>query len=347
MMVLRAAEATPSTSFLTDDIAAWPPGSLDLLVAAGLLRREGFARSVECDDCEEHCVEEVELLDGEPGEPPRAFIRCGRRTDIRRIAVPLTRLRQWTVSLGGLAEELARQSGAAGGVDEITPGRLWWLGRAAFPAGRTNLFLARGVTEDDAAQMMGGTSRLQQSSRAAVLTTADTRADWLPGKVCISLSRLLRVDAGTGLLVDVQCIEDEVARRAGQAPRRGRRFPTPPGTTWEQVSVVILAGGEEAQVTAGGVEAETATMADMNLALARNHTKPTKLWALLVVMALEGGLYATDRKHFDPQTPKRVERLRDRLQEFFGIGDDPFKPYHQVDGYEPRFALSCIRPRNG
>jgi hypothetical protein len=55
--------------------------------------------------------------------------------------------------------------------------------------------------------------------------------------------------------------------------------------------------------------------------------------------------------HIGPEDPeahlvkaKHVERLRGKLREFFGIDGDPFKPYREAKGYEPRFALTRIRP---
>jgi len=365
MMVLRAAEATPSTSFLSDDVASWPTGQLEALVAAGVLQRDGFARSGECDGCEERCIEDIEIVDGDPGEVPRAFIPCSKREDIRRVAVPLERLRRWTASMDGLAAELARQLGSVGAVEGVLPSRLWWLGRATFSAGRADLFLVRGVREEGATEVIGNEPRLQQSSRAVVLTTADTPADWLPGKVCISLLRLLCVDAEAGLVVDSRCIQDEVARRAGRTPHRERRFPTPPGTTWDKVAITITADLDGAQVTAGSIT-EPVSPDQMGMAYVGNPEKFTGEWDTLVKLS-EHGRVTSEDPEARSITPKQVERLKGKLRQFFGIDEDPFKPYRQVEsddsyragkglldrpglhlrrlvgGYEPRFVLTRIR----
>lgn len=319
-----------------------------------------------CDGCGDACLEDVELVGGGDDGPVRAYVVCQRRDDVGRVAIPLERLQRWAVDFHALTSVVADGLGAAGGVEEVSAGRLWWLGKAVFRAGRADTFLARGTGRADADKAVAANPRLQQCSRALVLTLSDTPPDWLTGRVCLSLRRVLAIEDGQ-LTLDRECIEDEATRRLGRSVFSGSRFSTPPGTTWEQVSITIMADGDAAQVTAGSIT-EPVTPGQMGMAHARNPAKLTKEWGVLVLLSRHGRITRED-----PEarliTPKQVERLRDKLRRFFGIDEDPFKPYHQVEsddsdeaevglldarrvrrrrfvgGYEPRFVLTRIRPQ--
>lgn len=300
------------------------------------MKQASHATSVVCDGCEEACLSDVEFIGGEEDAPPRAYIICERREDIGRVEVPLERLRRWVVDLGGLADVLAQNLGAVGGVEEMVAGQLWWLGRAAFRAGRVDVFMVRGLGLEGGPKQVGAVPRFQQCSRAVLFTFCDTRPDLFPGKVVVSLQRLLSIQHGD-LSFDLGAVEDEMARRTGRSVYQVRRFPTPPGTAWEQVAILITADGDTAQVSAGGVT-EPMTPADMGMAHPRNPSRLLQSWDLLVRLATDGPI-TTNSRDFSLKTPKRVERLRDALQAFFGIPDDPFRPYRQVGGYTPRFKV--------
>jgi len=340
--VLASADAIPNTSFGADDVERWHRDEVELLESGGILCPAEYATTVVCPGCHEHCLEEVEFIGGSDEMPLRAYVVCERRDDIGRVPVPLARLRRWTVNLGNLSAFLAQELGAVGGVEEVLAGRLWWLGRVSFRAGGTDVFMARGVGSRRGAEEVGVTPRFQQCSRAVLLTLGDTTGDLFPGKVAISLQRLLSIQNGE-LRLDLQAIKDEVARRAGRSVYPVRRFPTPPGTTWEQVSILILAEGDGAQISAGGI-AEPVTPAEMGMAYARNPARYTKDWNLLLMLAKCGRVEPRDAEA-RVITSKQVERLRKKLQRFFGIEGDPFKPYRQVRGYEPRFSLTRISAR--
>jgi len=338
--ILRRADASAAALFNADEVAAWPEGSLETLTALGLLREDAPAKVITCPGCDMQCLKEVELV-GE-GQGARGLIICDQREDMEPIEVPLENLRRWSVDVRVLANSLALLVGESRQAEEMAQGRLWWLGRATFRAGRSDVFLARGASWRDGAPVIAGNPRLQQCARALVLTLSDTRPDWLPGMVCLSLARLVLLERGR-LSVDRECIENGLARRAGRSVHAGHRFPTPPGTSWEQVAITITVDGDAAQVTAGGIT-EAVTPDQMGMAYARNPAKFTKDWGVLFLLSKNGRV-----RPEDPEarliTPKQVERLKITLREFFGIDDDPFKSYHHAGGYEPRFALTQIRPR--
>jgi len=303
------------------------------------LQEIGHARSVECDGCDEACLEDVVLV-GE-GTDTRAYVVCSKRDDIGRVPVPLRRLLQWRVDVRALAETLAGLMGAAGEVDELVHGQLWWLGRVGFRAGQLDTFLARGTTLADGLDAIASAPRFQGCSRAVLLTLSDVSPEAFPGKVSIGLSRVLAIDED-GLDIDAQCVDDEVARRAGQTTRGAARFPTPPGTTWERVKIVIAADGDAAQVTAGNIT-EPMTPDRMGLSHKRDPYRFTEQWHLLAQLAKVHRIIRGSR-HWSKDVPKRLQRLRRDLQSFFGIEGVPFHPSRLIGGYEPRFHLSHVHP---
>ena len=360
--VLKRTDASAAALFEADEVAAWLDGSLGTLTALGLVREDSPAEVIPCPGCEEQCLETVEII-GE-GDGTRAVIVCGRRDDMEPIEVPLESLRRWSVDVQFLADSLALLVSGLHQAEEVAQGRLWWLGRETFGAGRSDVFLACGASWRDGAPVIGGNARLRQCARALVLTLSDTQPDWLPGMVCLSLARLVLLEQGR-LSLDRECIENELARRTGRSVRATSRFPTPPGTSWEQVAITITADLDGAVATAGSVT-EPVTPDQMGMAYVRNPVKFTEDWKTLLLLSAHGRV-TTEDSEAQFITPKRVERLKKKLRQFFGIDEDPFKPYRRVEsddsydaekglldrrglhrrrfvgGYEPRFALTRIR----
>jgi len=360
--VLRRADASAAALFNADEVAVWPAGSLETLTALRLLREDAPAKAIICPGCDMQCLKEVELV-GE-GKATRGVIYCDQRDDMEPIEVPLERLRRWSLDVRVLADSLASLLGGSDQAEEVVDARLWWLGRPTFRAGRSDVFLARGASLRDGAPVIGGNARLQQCARALVLTLSDTRPDWLPGMVCLSLPRLVLLQE-CRLSVDRECIESELGRWAGRSVRAGYLFPTPEGTSWEQVAITITADLDGAVVTAGSVT-EPVTPDQMGMAYARQPRKFTGEWGTLVKLSVHGRVTSEDPEARSI-TPKQIQRLKKKLQRFFGIDDGPFKPYRRVEsddsygtekglldrrglhrrrfvgGYEPRFALTRIR----
>jgi len=297
---------------------------------------------VYCNECDDHCHEAVEVR-WETGETaPRAFVVCPRRDDLAPMPLPLACLQRWRVDLGALAEILADELDTEGSVDEGANGRLWWLGRATFRAGRLDVFMARRLAEEGGAEKIGSAPRFQQCSRAVVLALCDTPRDLFPGKVTASLPRLLSFHDRT-IRLDVQVLGAEVARWLGSYARQVQRFPTPPGAVWEHVEIVILADGKDADINAGA-GFKSLSMAEMGLAYPRTPAKQTESWKLLLRFADEESI-GPDSRTWDDNLPKRVERLKRKLQELFGIDDDPFKPFLGERAYVPRFVVRRVRPK--
>lgn len=133
--------------------------------------------------------------------------------------------------------------------------------------------------------------------------------------------------------------------------RKGRRikdvcsFPSPQGLVWEQVAIRFLKD-DVVEITAGPVR-ERRSFAEMGFQDGRvDHSKPDILWKLLQILAEEDGcLRLCDKPNVQGKwiTQRHISDLRKRLRSYFGIEEDPFKPYHRVNAYETRFTLVPLR----
>jgi hypothetical protein len=80
-----------------DDVAEWPDGKLDELLAQGILTEIEPAKGVVCDQCEENCFIEPSLRTLPDNNKTIGIFVCTRNPDIGRIEVDLDRLKQWKI----------------------------------------------------------------------------------------------------------------------------------------------------------------------------------------------------------------------------------------------------------
>ena len=151
--------------FSSDEVATWSDGFVEQLTDAGLVHQVENAMSVVCDACAEGHVEEVTYIENPRHSAVRAYIHCPEHG---RVRVPLWRLRQWEVDFGCIASAVARALELAGDVEEIVPGRIWFLGKTTLAAMSRELFLARGLTWEDAPEVLGASTRLNAAKSALV-----------------------------------------------------------------------------------------------------------------------------------------------------------------------------------
>src|SRR5262249_24095288 len=147
---------TTEPVYSADEVATWPAGVLDQLLTMGLLGAANNANALVCDACGDGHVEAVTYGKSPAGSGLRAYLRCPAAG---RVCGPLERLRRWEVNFRTLAALTARLLEAAGGLEEIRPSRLWWLGKTTLAGWPCEIFLARGLTWRDAAELIGGASR--------------------------------------------------------------------------------------------------------------------------------------------------------------------------------------------
>jgi hypothetical protein len=115
------------------------------------------------------------------------------------------------------------------------------------------------------------------------------------------------------------------------------RFPTPPGTTWNDVALRFINGHElESRVSGrgGGV------FSYAHLGMAKtNKDEPTVQWDLLRSLAESRGEFLWPRSVRRKTMQKRRQRLADHLRDFLGIMDNPFDDLLGRRGFKTRFTI--------
>jgi hypothetical protein len=207
-----------------------------------------------------------------------------------------------------------------------------------------DVFLACGAAAADAPTAYARATRLQECSAVVALVpwTVPERNPFPGGPLTLSLGRLLTLEKSR-LRLDVGKIAEAFGKRRPKRVQAVVPFPTPPGTTWEQVTIEF-ANDEHVKVVAGNIE-DHRSFAEIGFADRRKVADtPDRLWELLVALAEREGRASFD----DPSSPlmapsddmkRRFSDLRQRLQAYFGIQEDPLEPYAHVNGYQTRFVL--------
>lgn len=343
--LLRRADATAEAVFDADEIALWPDDTLEQMVGLGLLQETAPARSVVCDGCEEACLGSVELVIGDEGVPQRGYVICGRREDIGRVEVNLDRLRRWALGFSVLAREIAGLVGSQGSVEELAPGRLWWLGRPSVNRRQVDVFFARGAAWQDAGTIFGNIGRVQECSSPLVLVPSAIPARPIFGAAArvLSLGRLLSLH-GERLSIDTSELDSALGKGRAERVQGVFPFPTPPGTVWEQVLIEFM--NDDVVRIAIGMGADHKDFADMGFVDRRKHGRqPDELWAHFRTLAGEGGrIEWADPfevgSHERYKVKKWIGDIRKRLRAYFPtIEGDPFLPYRNVKAYQTRFEL--------
>lgn len=208
--ILKRADFLDGSTFSADEVARWPLGALDHLLAVGLIREIALANGVVCDQCEDACWIEPEIRE-RPDTGKRVGVYfCWDNEDVGRFEVSLDRFRRWEVHWAGLAAAAAKALSVAGSAEEIVSDRLCCLGRIAYADKSLEVFLGRGMAWSDASTVFGGVPRLQSTTPTLVLVPAVTPA---PARWCrsaVPLTEIARLD-DTGFHVDVE----ELRRRIG------------------------------------------------------------------------------------------------------------------------------------
>jgi hypothetical protein len=88
------------------ELGQWPNAAVAEMKSHGLLARARPATSAVCPGCERECVMPVQILPDRI-RAPEAFIVCDKRSDINRLAVPVSHLEQWQASGASIANLLA------------------------------------------------------------------------------------------------------------------------------------------------------------------------------------------------------------------------------------------------
>ena len=171
-LVLRRFDVQDGATFSADEVAQWPQGALDRIMATGLVREVAPADGLVCDQCEEACyITPLVQEDPRTGKPIGVFF-CNTNEEVGRFTVDLERLRQWEACPDGLAQAVARALSTVGGVQEVVRGRVYWLGRIVLNGKSREVFLGRGLVWPDSSTVLGQAKRLAKAKAPVVLVPA-------------------------------------------------------------------------------------------------------------------------------------------------------------------------------
>jgi hypothetical protein len=327
--------------YANDEVARWAPGVFEAFVSAGLLRAAANAAAVVCDACAGDHVEEVVFVQSPPGTPLRAYVWC---PEAGRVTVPLERLRCWEVDLRCLARLLAEALDTAGGTEEVVTSRVWLLGKATLGGRACDIFFCRGLTWADGGDVVGRAAQLQASVRPVVLVPGDPPDCGIWAGDVPSVLPLTAVASwdGARLLVDRAPMEQAVARGKKSAPPALSAFPTPRGAAWEAVRIVV--GEHHLRVEVLGKRKQF-TFREAGFEERRRGNTPDRLWQLLRLLALHGGVLPLHNPKYRGQRggslKQDMSQLGRRLSALLLIDGPPFKDSRVVKRYETRFRIAA------
>lgn len=215
--------------FHGDEVLAYGSEAFARLVALGLVQEIDAATAVVCDACGLGHAEDVVFVDSPAGADLRAYLTCPENG---RVAVPIERLRRWSINFHELTLALAGAL-TANGADEIVPARVWFIGKASLDGRSRELFLARGAGWPGASAVLQQASRLKTAADPVVLVPRGSPPiDVWPGKVpfVVELDDVVGVGPA-GLSIDRDALVEPVATTVAGSPNEPAFISR--GATWE------------------------------------------------------------------------------------------------------------------
>lgn len=329
--------------FSGDEVAAWDDGLVGRFADAGLVHQVENATSVVCDACADGHVEDVTFIESPRRSAVRAYIHCPEHG---RVRVPLDRLRQWEIDFGGIASAVAQALELAGDIEEVVPGRVWFLGKATIAAISRELFLARGLTWQDAAEVLGKSSRLNAAKSALVLVAGEVPPEdiWNSDAPPVAALKTVAAWNKSGLSIDRGHLEALLATGRKKTPAVPLvSFPTPASTTWADVRFVVTDAA--LRIEAKGKRKDY-TFAEAGFEERRKKDTPDRLWALLKMFGTHGGVLpfkAVDEKT-RTNLKQYVSDLRQRLAALLpGIEGESIVYDKDESAYRTAFGISSER----
>lgn len=313
------------------------------LVRAKLIRQIDNASSVVCDACGEGHLEEVVFIENPPKSGMRAFIHC---PDNGCIQVPFERIQCWAIDFNFLGAAISAGLVLAGAKEELSPERIWLLGKGTFAGQSREIFLARGLTWADAPSVVGATARLQSASSHIVLVAGSVppASIWqgdIPRVIPVSiLAHLTHGKFSMDRSHLISQLSEGKRKKATVVPMQS--FPTPPGTGWADVRIKIA---EHRLLIEAKGKTKEYSFQEAGFEEKRRKNIPDSIWTILGVLASRVGILSKQDAKLADKTRINLKRyisvLRTRVQEFIpNIDGDPISYNSEKCSYETAFAIS-------
>ncbi|MDD2890956.1 MAG: tetratricopeptide repeat protein [bacterium] len=146
--------------------------------------------------------------------------------------------------------------------------------------------------------------------------------------------------ASGGFLSDTKCHPASLAV-AAQLENLKLKFPTPPDTKWDDVTIQFISDAE-IKITVKKTH-KNFNFAEIGFKDARKGDVPDSQWKVLQYLARQKGEISwkseTESLKDFPKFPKRIETIRKRLKAIMGINSDPFYDYKKVKSYKSKFKI--------
>ncbi|MBS0190530.1 MAG: hypothetical protein JSR52_05215 [Planctomycetes bacterium] len=238
----------------------------------------------------------------------------------------------WQLDADTLFRGMSSALGLVGTPSSVGMGnRLWWLGELIVADATFAVYLA---TTRSAADLLRSTAHIAAWSQRPFVLVTPTRSggsDELDRLLAGREAARLTLDGSLEWLGEGEfratrslpdCLESFLARHAPPkaTAKQPKKFPTPRGSTWSDVSIRFL-GAESAHVTVRG-EVRELDPAGMNLLDGRTK-KPNFQWQLLHAFGLADGHISWKKGNASKEYQKRKETLAKSLTAFFGIAGEP------------------------
>lgn len=131
------------------------------------------------------------------------------------------------------------------------------------------------------------------------------------------------------------------SRKRTSKPVRMQTFPTPPQTTWEDITIEIVSN-DSARIKVKGIT-KIYVAAEMGFTDRRMGDMTNKQWRLLLIMAENHGQINWKTPQKKKVVYKAVQNLKSTLRDFFNISGDPIARYQYRIGYVANFQLTDRR----
>ena len=112
-------------------------------------------------------------------------------------------------------------------------------------------------------------------------------------------------------------------------------FPCKPGTTWQDVTITLLAHDLVRIKTPEGED--RVTYHQLGMADKRKGDTPTILWETLKVLLINKGTVSRENIEYNSKLPDNFKRLNNHLKELFQIDESAFPHYKKEKGYKAKF----------